>query len=296
VTIFVYGDRSESVTALLSAITTDSGSGGDLIIALRGMNGRGLDDPEAHFSRAATIVVSEDESELLAAAQASGNIVHTFGLSASAEFHGSAIECDIDGTVFTLTHGNERYRVSTGLLGEHQVIGVLAAITAASLLGVELTTAIAAVRTPDFVERWFMQPLRAPSGALVINDALEATKNSTASSLKALALLTVDGSRSVAVLGELDALPTEALDDHDSIGRLVVRLNIKKLVVVGHAARHIQVAAGLEGSWDGESVLVQTPEEAYDLLSEELGDGDVVLVKSSSAAGLRFFGDKLGRH
>jgi UDP-N-acetylmuramoyl-tripeptide--D-alanyl-D-alanine ligase len=54
------------------------------------------------------------------------------------------------------------------------------------------------------------------------------------------------------------------------------------------------LGAGLEGSWDGESVLVPDADAAYDLLREELRSGDVVLVKSSKSAGLRFLGDRLG--
>jgi UDP-N-acetylmuramoyl-tripeptide--D-alanyl-D-alanine ligase len=41
-------------------------------------------------------------------------------------------------------------------------------------------------------------------------------------------------------------------------------------------------------------VLVETNDEAYDLLKEQLRAGDVVLVKSSNAAGLRFLGDRIG--
>jgi UDP-N-acetylmuramoyl-tripeptide--D-alanyl-D-alanine ligase len=85
-----------------------------------------------------------------------------------------------------------------------------------------------------------------------------------------------------------------AQEEHDRLGRLAVRLNIGKLVVVGERARHIHLAAGLEGSWDGESVLVSDADEAYDLLRDDLREGDVVLVKSSKSAGLRFLGDRLG--
>jgi UDP-N-acetylmuramoyl-tripeptide--D-alanyl-D-alanine ligase len=82
-------------------------------------------------------------------------------------------------------------------------------------------------------------------------------------------------------------------EEHDRIGRLAVRLGIDQLVVVGHGARHIHNAAGLEGSWDGESVLVPDAERAYDLLRDELRPGDVVLVKSSHSAGLRLLGDRI---
>src|SRR5690606_3469291 len=114
------------------------------------------------------------------------------------------------------------------------------------------------------------------------------------------ALVQVAGERrSVAVLGELSlpgagGMPAEdAREAHDRIGRLVVRLNVKKLVVVGTAARLILHAAGREGSWAGESVLVNTAAEAYDLLRDELRPRDVVLVKSAEISGLDALAEQL---
>ena len=311
----VYGERAETVTTLLRSvrgIETESESesearsdaSGDVedrdsavVIALRGML-----NPELVMERASVVIVCDEDTDLLTAARNSGAAVQTVGravgrtdnVTATADFSASEIDADLTGIVFILTHREVRYRVSVKLLGEHQIFAVLATLATATLLGTSLTDAIARIAMPVFAERWVMQPLTTPSGAIVINDAKEATVDSMATSLKALALFTLDSRRSVAVLGALDSDQASALDDHDSIGRLVVRLNIKKLVVVGQSARHIQIAAGLEGSWDGESVLVATPEEAYDLVSKDLGEGDVILVKSSAAAGLRFFGDKLG--
>jgi UDP-N-acetylmuramoyl-tripeptide--D-alanyl-D-alanine ligase len=135
---------------------------------------------------------------------------------------------------------------------------------------------------------------RPASGALVLDDTASATADAMAAALKMLVQLAGPLGRSVAVLGELDVPAAEANDEHDRIGRLVVRLNVHKLVVVGHAARHIHNAAGLEGSWDGESQLVATAEEAYDLLREDLREGDVVLLKSSRSARLGSVATRLG--
>jgi UDP-N-acetylmuramoyl-tripeptide--D-alanyl-D-alanine ligase len=49
-----------------------------------------------------------------------------------------------------------------------------------------------------------------------------------------------------------------------------------------------------EGSWAGESVFFETPEEAYDYLVAHVRPRDVLLVKSSNSANLRFLGDRLG--
>jgi UDP-N-acetylmuramoyl-tripeptide--D-alanyl-D-alanine ligase len=74
----------------------------------------------------------------------------------------------------------------------------------------------------------------------------------------------------------------------------VVRLNINQLVVVGQAARRLYISAIREGSFSGEAAIVDTPDEAYELLKDTVRPGDTVLVKSSNSAGLRFLGDRLG--
>ena len=124
------------------------------------------------------------------------------------------------------------------------------------------------------------------SGALVIAETSDTDRNAMAAALRFVAQVTGESTRSIAVLGEFDTDPADALEDHDYIGRLVVRLNINQLIAVGSAARHIQSAAGLEGSWDGESLIVDTPEEAYDLLRGQIRENDVVLVKASARAEL----------
>jgi UDP-N-acetylmuramoyl-tripeptide--D-alanyl-D-alanine ligase len=220
--------------------------------------------------------------------------VRWFGLSESADVRAEDVEASVDGTAFTLVAGATRLPVRMRILGEHHVLNALAALSVANKLGLDLATAIAAVEAVPRAERWRMELLRAPSGAVVINDAYNASPDSMAAALKTLAQIRTPTDRTVAVLGEMAELGEYANEEHDRIGRLVVRLNVQKLIVVGHAARHIHNAAGLEGSWDGESVLVDTPEQAYDLLRDNLGAGDIVLVKSSKSANLRFLGDRLG--
>jgi UDP-N-acetylmuramoyl-tripeptide--D-alanyl-D-alanine ligase len=171
-------------------------------------------------------------------------------------------------------------------------MNVLATLAGARALGVPIDRAVPRIESLERAERWRMEVLRRPDGVVVINDAYNASPDSMAAALKTLAQITRDGQRSVAVLGEMAELGEYADEEHDRIGRLAVRLNVQKLIVVGHNARHIHNAAGLEGSWDGESVLVANADEAYDLLRDQLREGDVVLVKSSGSAGLRFLGDR----
>lgn len=218
-----------------------------------------------------------------------------FGVGEANDVRADDIHATATGTTFDYLADGGRHPVTLRILGEHHVTNALAALGAARELGIPAARAIAAIESVPRAERWRMEVLEPGDGITVINDAYNASPDSTAAALKTLAQITRGGGgRSIAVLGEMAELGEYAQEEHDRLGRLVVRLNISQLVVVGERARHIHAAAGLEGSWDGESVFVPDADAAYDLLRGELRSGDVVLVKSSKSAGLRFLGDRLG--
>jgi UDP-N-acetylmuramoyl-tripeptide--D-alanyl-D-alanine ligase len=128
----------------------------------------------------------------------------------------------------------------------------------------------------------------------VINDAYNANPDSVRAALKSLvAIGRSRGARTWAVLGEMLELGDTSKQEHDAVGRLVVRLDVNRLVAVGEGARPIHLGASLEGSWGNESAFVETIDDALQLLRTELRPGDLVLVKSSKAAGLRRLADAL---
>ena len=131
-------------------------------------------------------------------------------------------------------------------------------------------------------------------GVTIINDAYNASPDSMAAALKTLAQIRTPGQRTIAVLGEMSELGEFSGEEHDRIGLLAVRLNISQLLVVGQNARRMHISTINQGSFDGESRIVDTADEAFALLKDTIQPGDLVLVKSSNSAGLRFLGDQLG--
>ena len=242
----------------------------------------------------AVAILNRDDERVAAMASLTKARTVWFGLDGSADVRADDLRATASGTAFTLIEGDLHRPVLLRILGEHHVMNALATLAVARELGVDLDTAITALESVPRAERWRMEVLTRSDGILVINDAYNASPDSMSAALKTLAQIIEPGQRSIAVLGEMTELGEFYLEEHDRIGRLVVRLNIQKLIVVGHGARHIHNAAGLEGSWDGESMLVATADEAYDRLRDDLRAGDVVLVKSSKSANLRFLGDRLG--
>ena len=242
----------------------------------------------------AIALLNADDERVAEMAGSTAASVRWFGLDPGSEFRGEDVLGSATGTEFTFVAGDRRLPVRLRILGEHHVTNALAALSAASLLDVDLETAIGALEGMVRAERWRMEVLLPGSGAIIINDAYNASPDSMVAALKTLAQVRGPQNRTVAVLGEMAELGEYSAEEHDRIGRLVVRLNVQQLVVVGPGARGIHNAAGLEGSWDGESVYVSTIQEAYDFLRDYVDAGDIVLVKSSKSANLRFLGDRLG--
>jgi UDP-N-acetylmuramoyl-tripeptide--D-alanyl-D-alanine ligase len=241
----------------------------------------------------ATAILNVDDDRVASMAAVTRARVVTFGFGDMADYRASEVDVSASGTTFVLHTPGLTRRVALKILGEHHVMNALAALSVTGEWGLDVDRAATVLESVTRAERWRMEVLEAGSGVTVINDAYNASPDSVAAALKTLAQIVTPEQRSIAVLGEMAELGEYAREEHDRIGRLVVRLNIHKLVVVGDAARHVHMAAGLEGSWDGESMLVPDLEAAYEVLSSDLRPGDVVLVKSSKSANLRFLGDRL---
>jgi len=239
-------------------------------------------------------VLNRDDPRVIGMAEVTRARVLTFGIAPGADVTAQDIEASATGTRFELVlPGGERRRVVFAVLGEHHVANALAAAAAAHALGIDADTVVAGLQAVTRAERWRMEVL-ATDPVTVINDAYNASPDSMAAALKTL--VQVAPGRTVAVLGEMSELGDLAGEEHDRIGLLAVRLDVRRLLVVGEGARRIHLSAVAQGSWDGESLYAPTIEEAEAILAALLEPGDTVLVKSSNSAGLRHLGDRIGAH
>lgn len=216
-----------------------------------------------------------------------------FGQGEAADVRASDVQVSIDGTRSMISAGGEQLPLHLKVLGAHHVGNALAAIAAARALGISVAAAIARLETVEVAERWRMQPMGSDR-VRIINDAYNASPDSMAAALRTLAQITGPEERTVAVLGAMTELGESAGEEHDRIGLLAVRLNIRRIVVVGPEARRLYLSAVGEGSWDSEAVHLPDQDTAFEYLRTELRDGDRVLVKSSNSVGLRHLGDRLG--
>jgi UDP-N-acetylmuramoyl-tripeptide--D-alanyl-D-alanine ligase len=249
-----------------------------------------------------SVVLNADDLRVVAMANraAPGTTVQTFGTIPSADVRAEDVTVDPMGRAsFTLRVARagetdeQRADVALQLVGAHHVGNALAAATVALRLGVTVPDVAKRLSEATALSPHRMAVTERPDGVTVIDDAYNANPDSMKAALRTLAVVSGRTRRSVAVLGEMLELGDGARAAHDEIGRLVVRLNIKQLIVVGEGAYHIHEGAMQEGSWGSESIFVPDIAAARSMLDESLEPGDVVLVKSSLGAGLTELGDHL---
>ncbi|QMU75909.1 UDP-N-acetylmuramoyl-tripeptide--D-alanyl-D-alanine ligase [Streptacidiphilus sp. PB12-B1b] len=236
-------------------------------------------------------VLNADDPLVRAMASRTKARVVWFGESEQAHVRAQDVRLDASGRArFTLVAPGGSAPVALRLYGEHHVSNALGAAAVALECGLGVAETAAALGEAGSLSRWRMELTERPDGVTVINDAYNANPDSMRAALRALAAIGGRGPgarRTWAVLGEMRELGEDSLDEHDAVGRLAVRLNITTLVAVGgREAACMELGARNEGSWGEESVLVSNADAAIGLLREQVGPGDVVLVKASRSVGL----------
>jgi UDP-N-acetylmuramoyl-tripeptide--D-alanyl-D-alanine ligase len=188
------------------------------------------------------------------------------------------VEGDATDALVQTPAGDQRFRFP--FAEAYNLENALAAIAAGVAVGAE--PAEMAQRAPHIgFSRLRGERLQLGDGIVLVNDSYNANPVSMRAALDHLAAMPVAGRR-VAVLGEMGELGPESAEFHRGVGAHAREAGVDMLVGVGEPARDY-----------GPDELVADPIEAADLLAEQLGSGDAVLVKGSRAAGLEAVAENL---
>jgi UDP-N-acetylmuramoyl-tripeptide--D-alanyl-D-alanine ligase len=257
------------------------------------------------------VILNVDDAAVAAMADRTAARVVRVGRSEGADVWAGPVTLDaLARPRFTLhtasPDGPAETDVALAVHGDHQVSNALCAAAVALECGASLEQVAAALAAAGPMSKHRMEVATRDDGVTVINDAYNANPDSMLAGLKALAWMARDATagtspatggrrRSWAVLGEMAELGDDAISEHDRIGRLAVRLDVSRLIVVGtgRSMSAMHHGAVMEGSWGSESTMVADADAALALLRAELQAGDVVLVKASNAAGLGALADAL---
>jgi UDP-N-acetylmuramoyl-tripeptide--D-alanyl-D-alanine ligase len=211
-------------------------------------------------------VLNADDSNVLSMRDASKAAVLTFGESSSAEVR--MVDCEIDQQGRAIAMVKTPWgdaKLSMNVPGKHMAHNALAALCVAGILHIDISQAAEAISKSN-ISPFRMQIRKLKNGAVVIDDSYNANPASMRAAFETLS--TFSGARRIAFCGLMAEL-AEPSEDHLAISLLAKQKQIEL----------VAVETNLYG------VRPISFSQARQVL-EELGDGDVVLVKGSKVAGL----------
>lgn len=209
-----------------------------------------------------TAILNADDARVAAMAGHTEAEVVTFGRRGDVRW--SDVEFDpLARARFRLDTPWGSAQVRLGASGEHMVMNAAAAFAVAGVIEGSVDAAALALSGAT-MSGMRMEVGRAPSGAIVVNDAYNANPDSMRAAL--LAIARMDAGRRFAVLGPMGELDDPA-EGHRRVADDAAALAIEVVAV-------------------GTDLYGTEPVEDAVVALGPLGEGDVVLVKASRAAGL----------
>jgi alanine racemase len=206
-----------------------------------------------------------------------------YGLKQQADLVAAKIDVTQAGTSFDLLVDGERYPALCPLLGRHHGYTALAALAVARHCGMPIA---AAVERLALIERQAgrLNPLPGYHGCTLLDDTYNASPASARAALDTLAALTPQGSRRIAVLGDMLELGDAAVSLHQAVGAHAA--NTADLIVAqGDLAAHIAVQAAERASNSvPETIITHSVADTITVVRQHVQPGDVVLVKGSAEA------------
>ncbi len=215
--------------------------------------------------------------------------IHTFGILNKSEIVAQNMNLKEESSEFTAVSNlndkseeKNKLKINVPVGGEHFVYNALCATEVGRILGISDENIKNGIERFELTKKR-MDIKKLQNGAIIINDAYNASYESMKVSLEFLAKHT--GTRKIAVLGDMFELGEYSEELHRNVGKEVVKNNIDILICAGENSKYIIEEA--QKKPNVQTYFMNNNEQIVENLSQKLRKGDVVLVKASN--GMKFF-------
>jgi UDP-N-acetylmuramoyl-tripeptide--D-alanyl-D-alanine ligase len=232
--------------------------------------------PEALPAQGVAILNGDDPWVRAMGQQTKAQSILCFGLDSRNDLWADEVHSfGLEGLRLRFRYRGHSVHARLPLLGRHSVYGALAAAAVGLGIGLSWDEIISGLRDPSAQLR--LTVLAGIAGTTILDDTYNASPASTTAALNLLAEM--DG-RKVAVLGDMLELGSYEVAGHELVGRRAADV-VSLLVVVGQLGRLIGEEALAAGMPADAVHVVDSNQEAVEVLSRVLAEGDFVLVKGS---------------
>lgn len=208
--------------------------------------------------------------------------IHTIGIENNSELMAKEIELGEESSKFKAISDEGETEIQVPVAGTHFVYNALCAMEVGIVLGISTNQIQDGIAKFELTKKR-MDIRKLENGAIIINDAYNASYESMKASIEFLTNHT--GTRKIAVLGDMFELGEYSEELHRNVGKEVANHNIDVLICAGENSKYIIEEA--QKNKKIETFYFHNNEEIVEKLTQELRNGDVVLVKASN--GMKFF-------
>src|SRR3989449_10049380 len=224
--------------------------------------------------------LNNDDSRVRSMARRFNGKIVTYGVKSVARFKVQQIQdLGIEGTAFTVHHGQGDAHFVLPLLGQHNVANAIAAIAVGVTHEVpweQIREAISQIKP----EKMRGEVVKFREGFVAIDDSYNSNPRALSEMVRFLGRLQ-GYQRKILVAGEMLELGPEGPELHRNCGREAARAGLEMIIGVQGQAKEILEGALDSGMDRSRLKLVGDALQAGDLLARTVKEGDVILIKAS---------------
>ncbi|BED91809.1 MAG: UDP-N-acetylmuramoyl-tripeptide--D-alanyl-D-alanine ligase [Candidatus Improbicoccus pseudotrichonymphae] len=220
------------------------------------------------------IYINSDD-EILKKNNKMKNTIH-FGFNEKKFFEISDIKSDSSKTYFELKYKNELKRIILPCLGNHNVSNVLAVITFALDIGMNLETIISGIQKYEKLP--MRQNIETFGNTILIDDTYNSSLNSIQAALSVID--NIDNGKKILILGDVNELGENAERINKKIGEIIAKSKINILVIFGISI----ILAANEITNKNNTIKVHKAtsiDEIIEILRNEIKKKCIILLKAS---------------
>ena len=210
--------------------------------------------------------------------------IYTYGIQEPSDINAKDIVLKENSSEFTYQEEQEKILVHVPVGGEHFVFNALCAICVGKTLKIESKKIVKGIEEFELTKKR-MDITELANGIKIINDAYNASLESMKASLKYLA--SFEGSRKIAILGDMLELGEYTKSLHEEVGKIVFENKIDILIVCGKEAKNIMEKAKEMGMAKEKMYYFENTQQILEGLKKIAKPKDVILLKASN--GMKFF-------
>lgn len=243
-----------------------------------------------HLREGGCMLLNGDDDKLGPAKARLKVPAETFGKSEGCDCRILKAQQENDCLHVALTYRGELYEADLSAIGEHMAYNAAPAIMVGVQRGLSKEQILSGLSGARLTEHRLQMRKRA-GGGMVVDDSYNANPAAMKASLKAL--VSLEGKRHVAILGDMFELGSYSEEGHAEVGRFAADLEgLDKLIACGKRSKVLaqeasKSATGLDVDY------YPTLEELEKNLPALTEQGDVILVKASHGMGFTRLVDEL---